>query len=212
MADKWTPEKILEKLAELLNSSTQMSWLPIDNGRQQSSYQEFTITIDAGGSYILNNPFNYFRCLEANQPFKVAWSTNNGQTNFQAGLGVKFDQVIPYVQIFNPSGAPLVVSIGVGIGYFDDSRLSVSGTVQTEPAPYSFFGVETVTFGDTGQLVVNGAQKVIIQNTGTQLVYVGGSGTNGLQLQPQGTFEYSLSEPLTIYGTSGQTVTIGSFS
>ena len=186
------------------------TWLPIDNGRQQSSYQEFTITIDAGGSYILNNPFNYFRCLEANQSFKVAWSTNNGQTNFQAGLGVKFDQVIPYVQIFNPSGAPLVVSVGVGIGYFDDSRLSVSGTIQTEPAPYSFFTATSQTFGSGGSIEVPAAQKIIIQNTGENIIYIGAA--NGLQLQPQGTFEYSLAEPLTLFGTSGQTVAIGSFS
>lgn len=35
MADKsWTPELILQKLAELLNGESGVSWLPIDNGRQ----------------------------------------------------------------------------------------------------------------------------------------------------------------------------------
>ena len=108
------------------------TWLPIDNGRQQSSYLEYSVIVPPRGSHILNSPFNYCRCLDANQPFKVAWSTNNGQTNFQAGLGVKFDQVIPYVQIFNPSESPLVVTLGLGIGYFDDSHLSVSGTGQRQ--------------------------------------------------------------------------------
>lgn len=186
-------------------------WLPVDNGRQQASYTEFTITIQPGESYILNNPFNYFRCLDANQRFEVAWSTNNGKTNFEAGLGIKFDQVIPYVQIFNPSGAPLVVSVGVGIGYFDDSRLTVSGTVETAPAPYSFFTVNQYTFTRV-PLTIPQAQKVIIQNTGTAVVYIGGAGTDGLQLQPQGSFEYSLSADVTIYGTAGNTVTVGSFS
>lgn len=128
------------------------TWLPIDNGRQQSSYQEYSVIVPPRGSHILNSPFNYCRCLDANQPFKVAWSTNNGQTNFQAGLGVKFDQVIPYVQIFNPSESPLVVSLGLGIGYFDDSRLSVSGTVQTEPAPYSFLALRLRPFRRPGLL------------------------------------------------------------
>lgn len=188
------------------------TWLPIDNGRQQSSYQEYTITVQPNGSYILNSPFNYFRCLEANQPFKIAWSTNNGQTNFEAGLGIKFDHQIPYAQIFNPNDAPLVLSVGVGLGYIDDSRLTVSGTVRTEPAQYASFSATTWTFDDGGRLKVPGAQKVIIQNTGSAVIYIEGTGTNGLQLQPQGTFEYSLSDSLQLYGTSGQTVAIGSFS
>lgn len=187
------------------------TWKPINNGRQQSSYQEFQIKIEAGGVYTLNNPFNYFRCLDANQPFLVAWSTNTGRTNFQAGLGIKFDDVIPYAQIFNESSSPLVLSVGVGIGYFDDSRLSVSGTVQTEPAPYSFFEVETKTFSG-GQIEIPPAQKVIIQNTGNATVYIGGTGTDGLQLQPFGSFEFSFNGTITIYGTDGQTVAIGSFS
>lgn len=188
------------------------TWLPIDNGRQQSSYQEYSVIVPPRGSHILNSPFNYCRCLDANQPFKVAWSTNNGQTNFQAGLGVKFDQVIPYVQIFNPSESPLVVSLGLGIGYFDDSRLSVSGTVQTEPAPYSFFGVETKTFPEAGVIEVGAAQRIIIQNTGSEKIYVGGTGIDGLQVTPLGSFEYSFSGAVNVYGTSGQTIAVGSFS
>lgn len=188
------------------------TWLPIDNGRQQSSYKQFDITIPANDSYVLNNPFNYFRCLNSNMNFQIAWSTNNGKTDFQAGLGIKFDQVIPYAQIFNPSGSPLVLTVGCGIGYFDDSRLSVSGTVLTEPAPYSFFNVETMTFSGNAPVEVPPAQKIIIQNTGNTTIYIGGTGTDGLQVLPQGTFETSYSGTINVYGTSGQTIAVGSFS
>lgn len=188
------------------------TWQSINNGRQQSSYKEFTIELPAHGIYTLNNPFNYFRCLSSNQKFKVAWSTNQMDTVFEAGLGIKFDSVIPYAQIFNDSESPLVVSVGVGIGYFDDSRLNVSGTVQTQPAQYANFTASTVTIGEGGSTEIPAAGKIILQNTSDNVVYIGGTGTDGLQLQPQGTFEYSLTDPLTVYGTNGTTLAIGSFS
>lgn len=185
------------------------TWQPINNGRQQSSYREFTIVLPAGGIYTLNNPFNFCRCLEATNKFKVAWSSNSMDTEFNAGLQAKFDSILPYVQIFNDSGSENVISLGVGIGDFDDSRLTVSGIVKTEPAQYSTFGVTRMTFPANGILTVDPAPKVILQNTGATVIYVGA--TNGLELQPSGTFEYSLLAPLTIYGTSGQSVVVGSF-
>lgn len=186
------------------------TWLPINNGRQQSSYHEFQIKLEPGGIYVLNNPFNYFRCLDANQPFLVSWSTNTGQTNFQSGLGIKFDDVIPYAQIFNESSAPLVLSVGVGIGYFDDSRLSVSGTVKTEPASYSFFETKALTFGADGVLTIPPAQKIIIQNVSPNTLIIGSP--SGLQLLQYGTFECSLNADLKIYGPAGAVIAVGSFS
>ena len=184
---------------------------PIDNGLQQSSYQEFSIQIPAGSFYKLDNPYNYFRCLSANQPFSVSWGSNVGRTNFEAGLGIKFNSVLPSVLIFNDSGAPLVVSVGLGIGEFDDSRLSVSGTILTNPAPYAFFGVQQYTFSG-GQVEIPAASKLLIQNTGTANIYIGGTGTNGLVVVPLGSFELEYSGALTVYGTDGQTISVGSFS
>ena len=121
-------EKI-ERLTDTLNGGVTV--LPINNGQQQSSYREFEITLKAGGVYTLNNPFNYFRCLSATSAFEVAWSTNTGRTNFESGLGIKFNSVIPYAQIFAPKNQGITLKIGAGIGYFDDSRLTVTGNVRT---------------------------------------------------------------------------------
>lgn len=185
------------------------TWQPINNGRQQSSYREFTIILPAKGIYTLNNPFNFCRCLEATNKFKVAWSSNSMDTEFNAGLQAKFDSILPYVQIFNDSESENIISIGVGIGDFDDSRLTVSGIVKTEPAQYQTFDVKRLTFPVGGSLTIPPAAKVILQNTGSAVVYIGDK--NGLQLQPNGTFEYSLSTPLTIYGTFLSSVVVGSF-
>lgn len=188
------------KMAELL---------PINTGRQQCSFTKLNITIPAGGSYKYDSPFNYFRCYDATFDFEIAWSTNSSRTDFGAGFGVKFDDVIPYVIIFNSSVTPLTISIGVGIGYFDDSRLSVSGNITTIPAQYTAFSSQEITITN-GLAEIPAARKNIIQNTGSNIVYIGSA--DGLQLKPLGTFEYSLDEPLTVYGTNGDTISVGSFN
>ena len=183
----------------------------INTGRQQSSYKEFTITLPAGGIYTLNNPFNYFRCLAASGSFKVAWSANTMDTDFEAGLGISFDDVIPYAQLFNPSAAAITIRIGCGIGYFDDSRLTVSGTVYTAPAQYASFAATSVAIS-SGSATIPVAANTIIQNTGSNTMYIGGTGTDGLQLAVGGTFEFSCAAVVTVYGTNGDTIAIGSFN
>ena len=183
----------------------------INNGRQQSAYKEFKITLQPQEVYTLNNPFDYFRCLEATLPFNIAWSTNQMDTNFEAGLGIKFDDVIPYAQLFNPNNQPITIKVGVGIGYFDDSRLTVSGNVQTLPAQFNSFSAQTITIED-GKATIQVAEHTILQNTSENVMYVGGTGTDGLQLQPQGTFEFSTAAAVTVYGTDGDTIAVGSFN
>ena len=187
------------------------SWLPINNGRQQSSYREFTITLKPNETHILNNPFNYFRCLEANEKFKLAWSTNNGWTNFQAGLGIKFDDVIPYVQIFNDNAVPLTISVGCGIGYFDDSRLTLSSNVYvkntnedpmyTREMVYSQFRSTLVTVTQDGATFRPSAEtkKIIIQNINTTEILW----ALGAALQPYGTFEMNFTGAVTLGGIAG---------
>ena len=188
------------------------TWQPINGGRIQSSYKEFTVVLPANGIYTLNNPYNFCRCLSSTGRFKVAWSSNQMDTDFEGGLQAKFDSILPYVQLFNPTETTITLRLGLGVGDFDDSRLTVSGTVQTSPAQYNNLSVETLNFDSSGQITIAPAQRVLIQNTGSAIVYIGGTGTDGLQLQPQGTFEISIATDLTIYGTDANSVTIGSFN
>ena len=130
----------------------------INNGRQQSSYKEFTITLTAGQVYQLNNPFNYFRCLETSADFKGAWSTNQMDTDFKKGLGIRFDDVIPYAQIYNPNNATITIKIGVGIGYFDDNRLTLTNTgVPVSEAGFATINASSAT-GAHNYSVPAGAQ------------------------------------------------------
>ena len=187
------------------------TWQPINNGRQQSSYKEFTIVLGANAVYTLNNPYNFCRCLSSTGKFKVAWSTNQMDTDFEGGLQAKFDTILPYVQIFNPSSSAITISLGLGVGDFDDSRLTFSGSVQTIPAQYTTFSAQSYTIA-SGSATIPPAQKLIIQNTGANVMYIGGTGTDGLKLQPNGTFEVACEQSITIYGTNGDTLAVGSFA
>lgn len=181
----------------------------ITNGNQQASFRRFKLVIPAGKSEKFDQPYNYFRCYEATFDFEVSWSSNSSRTSFGAGLGIKFDETLGYVIFHNPGATPLTIVVGMGIGYFDDSRLSVSGTVNTNPAPYDFFTTSQATITD-GTATVPAAAKTIIQNTGSNKMFIGAA--NGLQLLPMGTFECNLDSELTIYGTDGDTLAIGSFN
>lgn len=203
--------EILLKIYELLLGQNINDWQVINGGRQQSSYKEFSKTLAPYEVYTLNNPFNFCRCLSATGDFKIAWSSNQADTDFSEGLQAKFDTVLPYVQLFNPSASPVTVKLGLGIGDFDDSRLTVAGAIQTYSAQFASFSASTETIA-SGQATIQPAQKVIIQNTGANVMYIGGTGTDGLKLQPNGSFEFSLETPLIIYGTDGDTLAIGSFS
>lgn len=184
------------------------SWKPINTGRQQSSFKYFTIPLAAGQVYSLDNPFNCFRCYDATANFELAWSPNTDFTNFGEGMMVKFDDVIPGVKFRNPTNASIVVKVGMGIGTFEDSRLSVTGNIQTVQGSYYQFSAQTLTIA-TGTTTAPSGHN-IIQNTGSNIMYLGGTGTDGLQLQPQGVFEYNVETAFTIYGTNGDTLAIGS--
>lgn len=183
---------------------------PINNGRQQSSYKEFKITLQPDEVYTLNNPFNYFACLRATSDFDIAWSSNQMDTNFRQGRKAKFDDVLPYVVFHNPQITAITVVVGLGIGDFDDNEFSVYGSLETIQGQYDSFAATTVAIS-SGKADIPAAKKVIIQNTSNNLMYIGAAST-GLQLQPGGTYEYNLNAVLSVYGTNGDTIAVGSFN
>ena len=185
------------------------SWKPINNGRQQSSFKYFTIPLQPKEVKTVDNPYTCFRCYDSTANFQVAWSSNTDFTDFGEGMMIHFDgEPIPSAKLYNPNNVAIVVKIGMGIGYFEDSRLSVTGSIQTVQGAYDAFTAATQTI--TGGSTTIAAGHNIIQNTGSNVMYIGGAGTDGLQLQPQGVFEINFDGALTIYGTDGDTVAIGS--
>lgn len=183
------------------------TWLPINTGRQQSSFKYFTITLQPSEVYDLPNPFTCFRCYDATANFQVAWSSNADFTDFGEGMMVQFIDVIPTAKLFNPNNVAITLKLGVGIGTFEDSRLSVAGSIQTQDGFYSGMSVSTQTIASGSTTVAAGHN--ILQNTGSNVMYIGGTGTDGLQLEPLGTFEIAIESDIEVYGTNGDTLAIG---
>lgn len=187
------------------------TFLPINTGRQQSSFKYFTISLAANQVYDLPNPFNCFRCYDATANFQIAWNTNDGFTDFGEGMMVKFESdPINGVKLYNPNNFAIVIKVGMGIGTFEDSRLSVSGNIQTVQGAYYQFTAQTLTIASGTTTAPSGHN--ILQNTGSNVMYLGGTGTDGLQLQPQGTFEYNVETAFTVYGTDSDTLAVGSLA
>ena len=183
------------------------TWLPINTGRQQSSFKYFTITLQPSEVYDLPNPFTCFRCYDATADFQVAWSSNADFTDFGEGMMVQFVDVIPTAKLFNPNNVAITLKIGVGIGTFEDSRLSVAGSIQTRAGLYDTFSANSQTISG-GQTTV-AAGHSILQNIGSNVMYIGGTGTNGLQLLPYGSLEIAVDQSIVVWGTNGDKLVVG---
>lgn len=187
------------------------NWQPINTGRQQSSFKYFTVSLQPDEVSDLPNPFNCFRCYDATANFKVAWTSNADFTDFGEGMMVKFEgEPLQGVKLYNPNNFAIVVNVGMGIGTFEDSRLSVTGNIQAVAGQFYQFSATTVTIASGTATAPAGHN--ILQNNGANVMYLGGTGTDGLQLMPKGTFEYNVETAFTVYGTNGDDLAIGSLA
>ena len=184
----------------------------INNGRQQCSYKEFTITLQAGDVYTLNNPFNYFRCLESDAEFQVAWSTNQMDTTFYRGLGVRFDDVIPYAQLYNPTAAAITLKVAVGIGFFDDSRINFDNDAL--PVQQQGFKTFSATSGTSATTLpyAAGDQIDVVCTSGT-ITLDNAAGITALILNEGQTFSVCLATAgtLNVTGTGSWNISLGSW-
>lgn len=182
----------------------------INLGSVQAPYQEFTYTIPAGQSHKIDYVYNSFNLLEASTAgvLKCNFGGAVNETLFSAGMGYKLTQPVQFITLFNTSNSPLTVHLSLAIGDIYDNRLTVSGTILTQPGQYSGLSCQQLTI-TSGTATAPAGAKVTLQNTGTNVMYIGGTGTDGLQLQVGGTFDYSSSSAITIYGTDNDTLVAG---
>lgn len=182
----------------------------INLGSVQAPYQEFIYTIPAGGSQKVDYVYESFNLLEASAPgvLKCNFGGAVNETLFSAGMGYKMTQPVEFLMLFNTSNAPLTVHFSLAIGNIYDNRLTVSGVVYTAPAQFSGLTCQQLTI-TSGTATAPAGAKVTLQNTGANVMYIGGTGTDGLQLEPGGSYEYSSSSTITIYGTNSDTLVAG---
>lgn len=168
----------------------------------QNPYQEFTLTIKAtanGGpnSIIINYASNYFRVLSLSaNTLSVDFGGQGALTSIVgAGIGIQMTDVIPYIRLVNTGAADITVTVALGVGIFNDNRLTVVGTITTAP-------VKSNTFVGVADVTLNANPKQIMPATATQRsliitanpannaggIRIGGNGSvgaaQGMLLQP----------------------------
>lgn len=177
----------------------------------QAMCKTYTVTIPAGGIKAFDTVYKFFSCTKANGSFEVRFSSSSGYVAFEQGLYFKYFKMLNYLLIKNPNNYPLIVSFTVGSGDFEDNRLTIVSEVQTKESPYDSFAIQSLLIAG-GKVTVPVAKKIILQNNAANVMYIGGSGTDGLKLLPNGTYEYCLNVALEVWGTNGDTLTVGSFN
>lgn len=182
----------------------------INLGSVQAPYQEYTYTIPAGQSQKVDYVYDSFNLLSASvaSALKCNFGGAVNETLFSAGMGYKLTAPVQFLTLFNTSNSALTVTFALAIGDIYDNRLTVSGNVMTQPAEFSSFTTQQLTI-TAGTATAPAGAKVILQNTGANVVYIGGTGTDGLQLQAGGTFEYNSVVALPLFGTDNDTLVAG---
>lgn len=185
----------------------------INTGSVWAPYQEFTKTIPAGSYDRINYVTDNFVLLEvsANNALEVNFGGAVNQTNFTAGIQYKLTEAVPYIQLHNASSSPLIVRFAVGVGDVRDNRLTLANTKLTISETYKSLQVSRITFDSSGAYTISvPAEKIILQNVGADVVYVGAS--DGFEISSSGSMDIQLNGSLTIYGTAGQSVVIGYYN
>lgn len=183
----------------------------INLGSIQAPYVEQIITLQAGERRKFDYVHNCFSLLDSSDKLTVNFGGNGVDTIYTAGMYYELTEPVPYVIFANNNAQAITIHFALGIGIIKDNRLTVSGIISVTQNPYASFTADTVTIA-SGTATIAVAKHTVIQNTGTNLMYIGGTGTNGLQLHPNGTFDFSCSATVTVYGTNGDTIAVGSFN
>lgn len=184
----------------------------INTGSVWAPYQEFTYTIPAGSYHRVNYVTDNFVLLEvsANGALEVNFGGAMNQTNFTAGIQYRLTEAVPYIQMHNRSEQPLTVHFALGVGEVRDNRLSLVGQVNTTNT-YSSFAAKRYVFPSDGVLEFSiAAEKIIVQNSGADNLYVGAS--NGFLVSPSGSMDLELNGTFSLYGTATNTVVVGALS
>jgi len=188
----------------------------INNSTSIISYKQAKITVPVGETYTYQNAYNFVRILDStgsDSDLYYRFGASSVETFLSTGLGLRFPETLPSLTIRNVSNAPVTVTVSEIQGDILDDRLTVSGTVNTKSEPNTTVSASLETFDANGEIACDssGYRSVLIQNmSATDPLYVFGATT--FKVDPMGTFEKDFAGSFTIYGTTGETASIGYFS
>lgn len=156
-----------------------MSYQQNPANTRHPSYTTRTFTIPAGETVKTFRDADFVTCLVGDAKFKIAFD-NGPAVDFEQGLTYRTRDGFRDLDITNPTGAAIVVTIGMGRGDVQDSRLSLTGTIGADVVAPAVFDagapVSAPTAAATLLLASDGNRReALIVNAGAATVYIGGS-------------------------------------
>lgn len=105
----------------------------INLGSTQAPYWEIEKTIAAGQRVKIDYVTDLFQLLYASNggALKVSFGGSAVDTPFSAGMGYRLSEPVQFIELWNDSAASITVRFVLGIGEVRDSRLTVSGVINT---------------------------------------------------------------------------------
>lgn len=188
----------------------------INNSTELISYKEAILTIPANETRTYENPYNFIRILSStgtDNALLFRFGASSIETPLTVGLGIRSDEILPNVTIRNITGTAVTLRISETRGDILDDRLTITGDVETRQEPDTVQQVSLETFDSNGEIAVDSSQyrNVLIQNmSATDPIYI--FANNTFKVEAGGTFEKNFAGQFTIYGTVGETASVGYFS
>ena len=188
----------------------------LNNSTNLVSYKEAFLTIGVGESRVYENPYNFLRLLDStgtDNALMFRFGASSIETFLTVGVGVRFPDTLPNVTIRNLSNAPVTIRIAEVMGDIYDDRLTITGDVETKQEPDTVQQISLETFDSNGEVAINSTnyRSVLIQNmSATDPIYI--FSNNTFKVEAGGTFEKAFAGQFTIYGTRGETVSVGYFA
>lgn len=190
--------------------------MKINNSTELISYKEAVLTIKAGESFTYQNPYDFIRILSStgnDNSLLFRFGASSIETPLTVGLGLKVPETLASVTIRNITNVAVTLRIAEIQGNILDDRLTITGDVETKQEPYTVRQTSLETFDSSGEIALDSTnyRTVLIQNMSTtNPIYI--FANNTFKIDPMGTFEKNYAGQFSIYGTNGESVSVGLFA
>lgn len=180
----------------------------ITDGTSQVPYQEFTVSIPAGGRMQFDQIFNYFRVLsQSGGALSVRLGDNGLETPFTgAGIGINFDETYRNLVLINTGGTTMTITIAIALGSVSDDRLTVSAVLSTKETQSSGFSTSqnTITTAAVQLVVANSVNGRVTVYAGALDLYIGQTNgvtsANGFLIPANSSYTFSAGCSCDVYG------------
>ncbi|OPZ78327.1 MAG: hypothetical protein BWY78_00641 [Alphaproteobacteria bacterium ADurb.Bin438] len=142
----------------------------------------------------------FFNILNSNGRIKIIFE-NCGSIPVWGGSFYRSDAIMENMRIENTNNFDVEVEILFGFGDYKDQSLKILDGILEKPYTEAIAGISEITINGNYDLnIPAGYRHVLIQNTGTGDIRIGGAG--GYKIEVNGTFDLEYQGVLRLVGNS----------